>query len=54
MLIKIIIILGGIGIVAAIIYDRVTGKKVTRRVIWLLGAALIMVIIAIAIRSYLR
>ena len=54
MLLKLIIIRGGVAIVGSMIYDRFTGKKMTRKIVWPLAGGLAAIIIAIAVRSILR
>ncbi len=53
MLLKILIVLGGIIIIGAMVYDRFTGKKYTRKVFFVLGGGIILVICAIAARGFL-
>ncbi len=54
MLLKIIILVGGITIFGAMIYDRFTGKKVTRKILWPLAGAVAAVFIAIAARGMMN
>ncbi len=54
MLLKLIIILGGVAIAGAMIYDRFTGKKMTRKILWPLAGGVAAILIAIAVRSFLR
>jgi hypothetical protein len=53
MIIKAIIILGGLAILAAMIYDRFTGKRMTRKILWPLAGGVAAIFIAIAARSLL-
>ena len=39
MILKAIIILGGLAIFGAMIYDRFTGKRMTRKILWPLAAS---------------
>ena len=54
MLLKALIILGGLAIVGAMIYDRFTGKKMTRKILWPLAGGVAAIIIAIIVRGFLR
>jgi|TARA_B100000809_G_scaffold244542_1_gene270555 hypothetical protein len=54
MLLKALIILGGLAIVGAMIYDRFTGKKMARKIIWPLAGGVAAIIIAIIVRGFLR
>jgi hypothetical protein len=54
MLLKTLIILGGLAIVGAMIHDRFTGKKMTRKILWPLAGGGAAIVIAIAVRSFLR
>ena len=54
MIFKTIIILGGLAIIGAMIYDRFTGKRTTRRIIWPLAGGVSAIFIAIAVRSFLE
>ena len=53
MLLKIVIILGGMAIVASMAYDRFTGKRTTRKILWPLAGGVAAIFIAIAMRSFL-
>ena len=53
MLLKIVIILGGMAIVASMVYDRFTGKRTTRKILWPLAGGVAAIFIAIAVRSFL-
>ena len=54
MILKIIIILGGMAIISAMIYDRFTGKRMTRKILWPLAGGVAAIFIAIAVRSFLE
>tara|TARA_B100000029_G_C16993996_1_gene748591 strand:- start:412 stop:576 length:165 start_codon:yes stop_codon:yes gene_type:complete len=54
MLLKLILLIGGILIFSAMIYDRFTGKKVTRKLLWPLAGAVAAVFIAIAARGMMN
>ena len=54
MLLKSLIILGGMAIIGAMIYDRFTGKRVTRKILWPLAGGVAAIILAIAVRSFLE
>jgi hypothetical protein len=54
MLLKTLIIFGGLAIVGAMIHDRFTGKKMTRKILWPLAGGAAAIVIAIAVRSFLR
>jgi hypothetical protein len=54
MLLKLIIFLGGAVIVGAMIYDRFTGKKMTRKILWPLAGGVAAIIIAIIVRTIVR
>ena len=54
MLLKIMIILGGLAIAAAMLYDRLTGKRMTRKILWPLAGGLAAILIAIAARGFLE
>lgn len=53
MLLKSLIILGGMAIIGAMIYDRFTGKRVTRKILWPLAGGVAAIFLAIAVRSFL-
>ncbi len=53
MIVKIIIVLGGMAIIGAMIYDRLTGKRMTRKILWPLAGGAAAIFIAIAVRSFL-
>ncbi len=50
---KVLIVLGGIIIIGGMVYDRFTGKKITRKLFLLLGGGIILVICGIAARGFL-
>lgn len=54
MLLKLILLIGGITIFGSMIYDRFTGKKVTRRILWPLVGAVAAILIAVAVRSMVK
>ena len=54
MLLKLIIFFGGAAIVSAMIYDRFTGKKMTRKILWPLAGGVAAIIIAIIVRTIVR
>jgi hypothetical protein len=53
MILKIIIILGGLAIIGSMIYDRFTGKRTTRRILWPLVGSVAAIFIALAVRNFL-
>ncbi|MEE8173373.1 MAG: hypothetical protein V3T62_10635 [Alphaproteobacteria bacterium] len=53
MILKTLIILGGMAIIGAMIYDRFTGKRMTRKILWPLAGGVAAIFIAIAVRSFL-
>ena len=54
MLLKSLIIFGGMAIIGAMIYDRFTGKRVTRKILWPLAGGVAAIFLAIAVRSFLE
>ncbi len=54
MLLKLLLLIGGITIFGSMIYDRFTGKKMTRRIVWPLAGAIAAVLIAIAVRAMVK
>tara|TARA_Y100000588_G_scaffold170497_1_gene184344 strand:+ start:89 stop:253 length:165 start_codon:yes stop_codon:yes gene_type:complete len=54
MLLKLLLLIGGITIFASMIYDRFTGKKMTRRIVWPLLGTIAAVLIAIAARTVVK
>jgi len=54
MLLKLILLIGGITIFGSMVYDRFTGKRITRRILWPLAGAVAAVLIAIAVRAMVK
>lgn len=54
MILKLLLVIGGLGLLGTMIYDRFTGRRVTRKVAIPLLALLVVVIIAIAVRSFVK
>ena len=54
MLLKSLIIFGGMAIIGAMIYDRFTGKRVTRKILWPLAGGVAAIFLAFAVRSFLE
>ena len=54
MLLKLLLLIGVITIFGSMIYDRFTGKKMTRRIVWPLAGAIAAVLIAIAVRAMVK
>ncbi len=54
MLLKLLLLIGGITIFGSMIYDRFTGKRMTRRIVWPLVGTFTAVLIAIAVRAMVK
>lgn len=52
MILKFLLVVGGLMLIGTMIYDRFTGRRVTRKLAYPLLGALVAVIIAIAVRSF--
>ena len=53
MIFKVILILAALALGAAIIYDKITGRRVTRKVLWPIMIGFAAVVIAVMVRGYL-
>ena len=52
MIFKIILILAALALGGAMIYDRITGRRVTRKVLWPIMIGFAAVVIGIMVRSF--